>query len=130
MDMDTPSPSMRHLAKRLLALEAASSPATDEHAHEARRVFGKLRISLIRFAGPDSFTGLLRRAVALARAEVHSLESVKVDADGRLEGLEDVAADAANEAATAITVHLLGLLTTFIGEGLTLRLVRDAWPDA
>jgi hypothetical protein len=26
--------------------------------------------------------------------------------------------------------QLLGLLVTFIGEPLTLRLVRDAWPDA
>ncbi len=34
------------------------------------------------------------------------------------------------EAAVAITAHLLGLLVTFIGEPLTLRLVREAWPDA
>ena len=26
--------------------------------------------------------------------------------------------------------QLLGLLVTFIGEPLTLRLVRDAWPNA
>ncbi len=26
-------------------------------------------------------------------------------------------------------VHLLGLLVTFIGEPLTLALVREAWPD-
>jgi len=26
--------------------------------------------------------------------------------------------------------HLLGLLVTFIGEPLALRLVGDAWPDA
>ena len=37
---------------------------------------------------------------------------------------------AGGEAAVAITAHLLGLLVTFIGEPLTLRLVREAWPDA
>lgn len=121
---------MRDLARRLLALEAASQSATDTHAHEAERVFEKLRISLTRFAGADGFTALSRRALALARADVPSLQSVKVDADGRLKGLEEVAADTAIEATTAITAHLLGLLATFIGEPLTLRLVREAWPDS
>jgi len=32
------------------------------------------------------------------------------------------------EAAIAITAHLLGLLVTFIGESLALRLMGDAWP--
>lgn len=131
--MDTPSPSMRDLAQQLLALEAASQSATDTHAHETFRVFEKLRISLTRFAGADGFTALLRRALALARSDVPSLQNVKVDADGRLEELEELDAAAGNltiEAATAITAHLLGLLATFIGEPLMLRLVREAWPDA
>jgi hypothetical protein len=34
------------------------------------------------------------------------------------------------EAALTITAHLLGLLFIFVGESLTLRLVRDAWRDA
>ena len=34
------------------------------------------------------------------------------------------------DAAVAIIAHLLGLLVTFIGEPLTLRLVGEAWPDA
>ena len=90
-------------------------------------------ISLTRFAGADGFASLLRRALALARAEVPSLQTVTVKPDGSLEGLEALAADATNagpEAAVAITAHLLGLLVTFIGEPLTLRLVREAWPDA
>ena len=33
------------------------------------------------------------------------------------------------EAATAMLAALGGLLTTFIGDGLTLRLLRKAWPD-
>ena len=34
------------------------------------------------------------------------------------------------EAAVALAARLLGLLVTFLGEPITLRLVRDAWPDA
>jgi hypothetical protein len=117
----------------LLATEAARQTTTDAHAHEAVRVFEKLRISLARFAGPEGFTSLLRRALALARAEVPALQTVEAKADGSLEGLEQVATDAGNggtDAAVAVTAHLLGLLVIFIGEPLTLRLVRDAWPDA
>jgi hypothetical protein len=131
--MDTPSPSTRDLARRLLAVEAASKSATNAPMHEAARVFEKLRISLTRFAGADGFTSLLRRALALARADVPSLQTITLKPDGSLEGLEGLAVDTPNggpEAAVAITAHLLGLLVTFIGEPLTLRLVREACPDA
>jgi hypothetical protein len=131
--MDTPSPSTRDLARRLLAVEAASKSATNAPMHEAARVFEKLRISLTRFAGADGFTSLLRRALALARADVPSLQTITLKPDGSLEGLEGLAVDTPNGgpgAAVAITAHLLGLLVTFIGEPLTLRLVREACPDA
>ena len=122
---------MRKLAHRLLAVEAANESATDAHVHEAVRVCEKLRISLIRFAGSDGFASLLRRSVALARAEVPALEGVTVNSDCSMEGLEELAAggtDGAADAPVVIIAHLLGLLVTFIGESLTLRLMREAWP--
>ena len=130
--MEIPSELSRDLARRLLAVEAASKCAPNAHVHEAVRVCEKLRISLTRFAGSDGFASLLRRALTLARADEPLVETIKVKPDGSLEGLEALAADTTNggpEAAVAITAHLLGLLVTFIGEPLTLRLVRDAWPD-
>jgi hypothetical protein len=126
------SASSRDLARRLLAVEAASKSATDLPAHEAARMCEKLRIPLTRFAGSDGFMSLLRRALALASADDPSLETVKVKPDGSLEGLEALAVDATNggpNAAIAIIAHLLGLLETFIGEPLTLLLVREAWPN-
>lgn len=129
--MDRPSPSLRKLARRLLALEATSESAgSDARAHEAVRVCDKLRVSLTRFAGADGFASLLRRAFALARAEVPSLDRVKIRPDCSIEGLEELTHNDGTEAAVAITAHLLGLLVTFIGQPLTLRLVREAWPDA
>ena len=129
--MDTPSSSMRDLARRLLA---ASQTVSDPQVHEAVLVSDKLRISLTRFAGVDGFTSLQRRALVLARAEMPALQSIQIGADGRLEGFEKLAtgtgvAAAAAAAAAVITAHLLGLLVTFIGEPLTLTLVREAWPD-
>lgn len=130
--MNKPSQSMRELAHYVLALEAAAETESGLHGQEALRLCDKLRTSLTRFAGLDGFTALLRRALALARADVPALQRVKVTADGCLEGLEDLAGDAANagpEAAIAISAYLFELLVTFIGEPLTLRMVREAWPE-
>lgn len=125
---------MRDLARRLLA---ASPGAPDQHLHEAVLVSEKLRIALTRFAGADGFLSLQRRALVLASAEVPLLQNARLGVDGRLEGLEQLAADAqsesaremASEAAIALTANLLGLLVTFIGRPFTLKLVREAWPD-
>ena len=40
------------------------------------------------------------------------------------------AANGGHEEVVAIVAHVLGLLETFVGEPFTLRLVREAWPDA
>jgi len=129
---------MRTLARRLLALEAATPTGNATGApaagvqHEAAPVFHKLGISLIRFAGADGFAALLRRALALARAQFPSLNRITIKPDCSMDGLEALAGDDADggaEAAAALTAHLLDLLVTFIGEPLTLRLVREAWPD-
>ena len=122
---------MRDLARRLLA---ASQTGSGPHVPEVVAVIERLQISLAKFAGDAGFTSLLRRAVVLASADVPSLQSVKIGANGRLDGIEQLAADTGagalgDEAAVAITAHLLGLLVAFIGEPLTLRLLRESWPD-
>ncbi len=81
---------MGDLARRLLA---ASQTASGPHVHAAVLVSEKLRVSLTRFAGADGFASLQRRALVLASADVPSLQSVKVGADGHLEGFEQLAAD-------------------------------------
>jgi hypothetical protein len=80
--------------------------------------------------GADGFTALLRRALALARVDLPSLHTVKVTAAGSLEGIEQLASEEEDsEAAITITTNLLGLMVTFIGESLTLRLMGQAFPD-
>ena len=124
---------MRGLARRLLAVEASYSAAPDQPLHEAVRVCDKLRLSLTRLAGADGFASLLGRSLALARLEAPSLNRITIKPDCSMEGLEALAADETDggaEAAVVLAAHLLGLLVTFIGEPLTLRLVRESWPDA
>jgi hypothetical protein len=66
--------------------------------------------------------------------EAPSLEKVQVKADGSLEwaGTVDLqqAIDETAIGGAVLVAQLLGLLFTFIGQALTLRLVRDLWPDA
>ena len=131
--MDTASASLRSLARRLLAVEAAGTDDANAQVQGAVRVCEKLRISLTRFAGTDGFASLLRRALALARAEAPALQAVTSNPNGSLQGLESLMADAPNggpEALVALVTHLLGLLVTFVGEPLTRRLVAEIWPDA
>ena len=123
---------MLDLARELVALEATNQTAPESHMNEAVRACEKLRIILTRFAGVDGFTALLRRALVLACVDVPSLRSVNVKVDGRLEGLAEALADGTKgktPAGTAIIARLLDLLVTFVGESLTLQLVREAWPD-
>lgn len=128
--MRTPSLSTRALARRLLA---ASRNGTDPRVADPGLVIERLRISLSRLAGVDGFASLIRRALTLASAEIPALARVEIEATGRLKGLEQLTmepgADARTEATVAVTAHLLELLVTFIGEPITLRLVREAWPD-
>ena len=82
--------------------------------------------------GKVGFRELLSRALALANAEVPWLRAVHVKADGSFEGLDELGAqvdpDEFSEGRVVLLAQLLGLLVTFIGEELTLRLVREVWP--
>ena len=121
------SSSSRAWAKRLLAEEATTS-APGSCPSPVVRVLQRLRAHLTRLIGADGFIALQRRALILARAEIPSLKTVRVTAEGDLEGLE--ALSDVGEAATAIIAHMLDLLFGFIGESLALRLMLEAFPHA
>jgi hypothetical protein len=54
-----------------------------------------------------------------------------VKADGTLERAEEqLKADELFEGRVVLLAQMLGLLVAFIGEPLTLRLVREVWPQA
>ena len=89
------------------------------------RVCDKLRRPLTTLAGAAGFRSLLARALTLAKRESPALSAWEVKTDGSLEGLNG---DAAPLGAVLIA-HLIGLMITFIGESLTLRLLLDVWKD-
>ena len=123
--MSAAPPPIRNFAGRLIALEAARAGPPVADGREAARVCEKLGVPLARLAGIDGFRSLLSRAAAMAKSDLPAPPAVRVGADGALEGL-----DGNGEAGLAVVAHLLGLLVTFIGEPLALRLVRDTWPES
>jgi hypothetical protein len=122
------------LARRILAYEADAGRNSEPSESAASRVCEKLRQPLCSLAGVAGFRSLLTRALALARVEAPSLSAVQVGADGSLKGLEDLALqedkDLSKAEGAILIAQLLGLLLTFVGEGITLRLVQSVWPES
>jgi hypothetical protein len=132
-------PASRHLARSLLTYETAAGKSSEPTESAPSRVFEKLRRPLCALAGVAGFRSLLSRALTLARAEAPSLGAVEIAADGSLQGLDELGQQInkdkdrdqanANDGGAILIAQLLGLLLTFIGEALTLRMLQDVWPD-
>lgn len=123
---------MRIFAKRLMAYETGGNKSYGTKIMVGFHVCEKLHLHLATFMGNTGFRTLLSRSLALATAEVPWLRTVRVKDDWSLEGLEQlqtqISQDELFEGGVTLLAQLLGLLVTFIGEALTVRLVRDVWP--
>jgi hypothetical protein len=130
--MSRATPQMRNFAKRLMAFEPAGNKSYGTKTLVGFHVAEELRQHLATFMGNTGFHTLLGRALALATVEVPWLRSVRVKEGGHWEGLEELPTrldpDEVFEGGVVVLAHLLGLLVTFIGEKLTVRLVREVWP--
>ncbi len=124
--MARPSSAQIERARRLLAHEAATGSAAEAAGH----VYDKLVSHLAPLVGPAGVRALFVRSAKLARAEVDGLaDPAALDSSAKLrETLESQDPAAATEAAAALFGAFLGLLTTFIGERLTIQALRNAWP--
>jgi hypothetical protein len=130
----TAAPGMRDLAHRLLTYEAGSGKNSEPIDSPTLCVYQKLRQSLGEFIGLAGFYSLASRALALAKPEAPSLNTAQVSVDGALQGLSEIETqigmnkDPAGEGGVILIDRLLGLLRIFVGEALTLSLLRNAWP--
>jgi hypothetical protein len=125
------SPQLRSVAQRLMAYEASRN-ASSRTGDPPFPVLERLRPALATLMGKAGFRGLLARSIAAASEEVRWLRAVHVKSDGSLTGLQELQAQLAPalffEGHTLMLAQLLGSLVVFIGDELTLQLVRDAWP--
>jgi len=131
------SPAARALARQVLLHEAGGRPEPAALAEAADRAYARLHGRLAGLMGQTGYTLLVARAVRLAQAEEPVLVGVTVDAWAE-DGLRGAGAfalatrddpGAAADGLAAILARIIGLLVTFIGEDLALRLVREAWPE-
>jgi hypothetical protein len=125
-------PRMRDFAERLIACETRENKSSGTKTPAAFPVCEKLRPQLANLMGNTGFCALLSRALARAEADVPSLRAMQVKADGSLAGLDKLGVQADPEelanGSVVLVAQLLSQLAAFIGEDLTLRLVREVWP--
>jgi hypothetical protein len=128
--------SLRRLALKVLAHYAGPGAGAEAVATAARRAYDDLaRVAapLIGQVGVDALTG---RALHLAQREypwlVHSGDPQQAEGPFArvISSLERQDPAVATAAAGALFATFTGLLVTFIGEPLSARLLRKAWPDA
>jgi len=123
---------MREFAARLMAHEAAAARSADPGVSAAFAVPDRMRTQIATLAGNGGHRALLMRTLALAGSEVSWLRNSRVGADGHLEGpnlsVVPVDPDEVTKGGIELVAQLIGLLVAFIGERLTLQLVREVWP--
>jgi hypothetical protein len=117
-------------AKRLLAHEGDSGGNSAECAAAAWRVYEKLSARLGPLLGTAGVQALFVRSAKLAQAEHGSLAEVATPEGMSKLGAQLQALDPSD--ATEVAATLFGtffqLMTTFIGERLTVIVLRSAWP--
>jgi hypothetical protein len=123
---------MRDFSERLIAHATRRNKSSETETPAIFLVVEKLRPNLVTLLGNVGFRALISRALVLTNSEIAWLRAVHVKADGSLEGLDELEAqldpEEIAEGRVVLLAQLLGLLVAFIGESLTLRLVRDVWP--
>jgi len=117
-------------ARRLLALEGASGGDSNETAAAAGRVYDKLDARLTSLLGAAGVHALFARSAKLAQRELASLAEADIlESSQKLYvHLQGLAPEVATRAAEALFGSFLALITTFIGERLTLQALRSVWP--
>jgi hypothetical protein len=124
---------MLAIAYELLAREASTGEPSDLLPPAVVRVAEKLRGPISMLVGATGFRALLTRSLSFARAQAPALVAVQVRADGALDwniGTDSALSNGEGvQAGATLIAELLGLLSNFIGEALTLSLLQDAWPD-
>ena len=131
--MSRASPQIRSLAKQLQALERQRNVSAEADDYTSFQAIDRLRLNLSLLMGRTGFQALVARALKLATSEVPWLSMVRVVGDGELEGLAaartSINAAIFSSGEVALLAQLIGLLVAFIGPTLTLRLIKQLWPQ-
>jgi len=127
--MNRATPKLRIYAERLIAYEMSRNASSKSKATAAFIVIETLGPHFSALMGAAGFRALISRSLVLANAEVAWLRDLRVREDGSFDGLSELEAQMNPQEIAAggivLLARLLGLLVTFIGEDLTLRLLSN-----
>ena len=121
--------------RRMLARDAGAGADASAIAAAARRLCERFAEQLTPLIGDAGMAAICARSLHLTKRNVRGLASVRASAQGDAPftllqlSLEQQEPAAATEAAVAVLATASELLASFIGEVLTTRLLREAWPD-
>ena len=121
--------------RRMLAREAGTGATAPAIAAAARRLCEHLAEQLTPLIGDAGVAAICARSLHLTQRNVRGLASVRASpqADAPFAllqlSLEQHEPAAATEAGVAVLATATDLLASFIGEGLTTNLLREAWPE-
>ena len=122
--------------RRMLEREVGTGADVPAIAAAARRLCEHFAEQLTPLIGDAGVAAICARSLHLTELNARGLASVRASPQGadapfaRLQlFLEQQGPAAATEAAVAVLATASELLASFIGEGLTTSLLREAWPE-
>jgi hypothetical protein len=121
--------------RRMLAREAGPGATAPVIGAAARRLCEHFARHLTPLIGDDGVAAICARSLHLTERNLRGFGSVRASAQGDApfvllqQSLEQQEPAAATEAAIAVLATASELLASFIGEGLTTSLLREAWPE-
>lgn len=136
--MNRSTPNSKDVAEAIVANETIANGSSDAKFPPGCLAIEKLRPHLAALMGNTGFNALINRARALGSTDFPWLGASPAKMEGFLDDLflddlceagGQVESDEFREGCVILLSHLLGLLTAFIGADLTLRLVREIWPE-
>lgn len=124
---------MQQLVASVIARRAGSGADAAAVAAAARRAYEDLTVALVPLISQAGVDALVARAFHLAAREYpsdHAGEEQAAEAFGQVSlWLERQDRTVATDAAAAIFARFGALLAALIGEPMTTRYLRKAWPD-
>jgi hypothetical protein len=121
--------------RRMLTREAGTGANAPAIAAAARRLCERFAERLTPLIGNAGVAAICARSLHLSQRNVPGLAPLRASAPGDAPfallqlSLEQQEPAAATDAAVALLATVSELLALFIGESLTTRLLREAWPD-
>ncbi len=127
------APNLQQIARRMIVSRMGANPSSHAQASTTVRVVETLVNNLSPLVGSIGSQALLGRSLTLTARAFPCYAEVRGAGQDLLNAIDACLRtqepDVAMDATAALLTAYLQLMSTFIGERLTVQLLQDAWPD-